>query len=1052
MNGRAVQILLFCAVSIILFPPTSSAHHQCLHDSVVTGLLAGKLRELRAANASIGCALSSVRGVPGAAGQFNDFENGQIVWSPAQKMLVTAFRAPNNSTMRVDWEITDQYHYDFFLVRAARDPGGEPNTQQQTVSGQSTRGSFTWTTAPPGELQGRYAIQIEGCDNGSLGSSDCKQGWSDPAFVDLGFLDVSHRSEPDGSASGRPVPMPPAMSVADTKSQFDERLRIAMQKSCLPASNGAFTGTLDEPYAATALDKLFMSDTSGVPGCDPTRLMKEANDALRKAKVTTEVGTDLPFPGDSNSNGWLTGVVTLLGTSNPAAAVINGLIASGGTAACKHSGDYDMALGALIPIAYRYRAKLATDVYRHILHDLLTVSGGADHVRSEFMACGVAPIPETENHVLNTEVARYLTNQLLLAEVEEQHTADPQNPAVAQARRIWGNAENGLDAWMLSQLQDFLRHDFHEYNARPYARLTINAVHNLAEYANTPSVQLAATMVLDYLAAKFAVSSSELRRAAPFRRHYDHLAYTPLFGNYSDEATWRHVTMSGSTSLLESLRYGRADWGSSGDMGYPAIGKYRVHDVIQDFIVANNANAPGQPVLDYFQAFRHEGVELYARTGDFLISAGGNFEDGTDRDKFAGLFGQDDTNGAALPTTLMPTFSGDDRGEFINIRGNGNAKKIYNTCVAPGFACGLDPRVPPSFLRQLRPIPRPCAYPVAAIILTKWQQLGGPDGSLGCPLADQVTLPQGGGASQIFERGQIVWSAPQKLVVAAFLKNGSGDLGVAFGLDWDVTDTFHYDFFIVRWDQNGINAGQEDAQGGAVDVTATSGKWTITPTGVGAYSIIVEGCDGSLTGAVCRQQWSSPITMNLPLPNSCSLIAVDGNQTWTFVDAGDQCGAPKGRGYYAVELRAPCDSGGPHSPCWFGFFEAANAHEMSFDEFRTRTLNNNRARHFTSVGTNDYELHDGRKVSFIPDRQSHEWGIVSYTPADADSPPIPADMEKWRLAKGSVIEADGAGCVLVRNLHLNRALVLDFRDVSFPKEFQAALRRDITCDAPPLGP
>jgi hypothetical protein len=76
-------------------------------------------------------------------------------------------------------------------------------------------------------------------------------------------------------------------------------------------------------------------------------------------------------------------------------------------------------------------------------------------------------------------------------------------------------------------------------------------------------------------------------------------------------------------------------------------------------------------------------VELYASSPEFLISAGGVFREGRGSEQ-----------GWALPTILMPTADGADWNELIQISGSTEPKIQANTCVAPGFACGLNPWVP----------------------------------------------------------------------------------------------------------------------------------------------------------------------------------------------------------------------------------------------------------------------------------------------------------------------------------------------------------------------
>jgi hypothetical protein len=67
-------------------------------------------------------------------------------------------------------------------------------------------------------------------------------------------------------------------------------------------------------------------------------------------------------------------------------------------------------------------------------------------------------------------------------------------------------------------MQEVLKHDFVEYNARPYTRYNIEAILNLADFSEDEHVRTAAVMVLEYATAKFAVGSSQGRRLVPFRR------------------------------------------------------------------------------------------------------------------------------------------------------------------------------------------------------------------------------------------------------------------------------------------------------------------------------------------------------------------------------------------------------------------------------------------------------------------------------------------------------------------------------------------------------
>jgi len=59
-------------------------------------------------------------------------------------------------------------------------------------------------------------------------------------------------------------------------------------------------------------------------------------------------------------------------------------------------------------------------------------------------------------------------------------------------------------------------------------------------------------------------------------------------------------------------------------------------------------------------------------------------------------------HGWAIPTTVMPARGGVDRAEFLRIDGHRDDKRRINTCVAPGFACGLNPVIPAAIPESCR--------------------------------------------------------------------------------------------------------------------------------------------------------------------------------------------------------------------------------------------------------------------------------------------------------------------------------------------------------------
>ena len=83
---------------------------------------------------------------------------------------------------------------------------------------------------------------------------------------------------------------------------------------------------------------------------------------------------------------------------------------------------------------------------------------------------------------------------------------------------VFEDDQKDVEEWLLERLQEYVTRDFEEYNSRPYQRYSINAILNLADFANDAELKTAARMALEYANAKFAVGSLHGRRIVPFRR------------------------------------------------------------------------------------------------------------------------------------------------------------------------------------------------------------------------------------------------------------------------------------------------------------------------------------------------------------------------------------------------------------------------------------------------------------------------------------------------------------------------------------------------------
>jgi hypothetical protein len=347
-----------------------------------------------------------------------------------------------------------------------------------------------------------------------------------------------------------------------------------------------------------------------------------------------------------------------------------------------------------------------------------------------------------------TESSRFLTNQLL------RLRANPaKNPAtdVTMGLQDWVNEKNGMRMRILDMLADVLANDFHEYNARPYARLTAKALESLCDfiYPEDTEFKKAVQVVLDFISAKFAASSLQSRRSVPFRRLIDEENSTALFGTddhspsdgaaeKNDEETPRFLQLSGALDALNNERRGAISDRNADTISFTGSSTYRVPDLINRLITQNGSTPMW---TSYFDRYHHQGYdrsqqvyEVYAGRPLYLLSAGGVFSPGWDPTgaldsvpvlsdvlsatrfhELVQLLSEKD-QASGVWTTLMPAGFKVDRKALIRIEGSTNRKNRNNTCVyPPGFACGLNPVLPlldiwplvPD-LRQVPGIPLPC--------------------------------------------------------------------------------------------------------------------------------------------------------------------------------------------------------------------------------------------------------------------------------------------------------------------------------------------------------
>ncbi|HWZ43537.1 MAG TPA: CVNH domain-containing protein [Candidatus Saccharimonadales bacterium] len=634
------------------------AGRQCSGAPSPTGLYRKEWMRLGGPNGPMGCPVSGVQKHPeGGVGGEIKFQNGAISFSPDvwPNGILGAFQDGGSIVMdwSVNWDDQRGFNYDKFLVRWDVNGAHESEDDQVDVLADMTadqlvlmkykedthlrtRGNFVVDVS---KIKGPsiISVKIEGCDLASkvdpFSTSTCRQGWlhaanvlyrpppNDPHLDQVGLIDLSATA--------------PAKSVADSKTTFDDRAAAAlMYNACALLPHSAYRH--EENYGLFLWAKLAYADYFQSDHC-PGRDVKNRDEALQslmRQHVESKTGTthdSKPF----------------------------------------RTGEYDVFLTSLLPMVYKYGRVLPPAAVDHIVDELLNQRGPLDSGQLDVFGL----VPESENHVMNIETARYLTNQWVFT-----RTADPQ----------FDNSRNGMDDWMLHHLQEFLKTDFIEYNARPYQDYSITALLNLYSFtsAQNPSsrrVKMAAEMVLDYLMAKAAVSMNDSRRLAPFRRRVDHNG-PDMLSVQTDPQTAFSMMFAGTTEILNEFVVSKFAPNNFGwEMQFAGVDDYRVPDPILDLMIERSHRS-------FFQRLHHYADEAYAGSPSYLLSAGGHYA--TFAYRFAGVAGDHDDIGLALPTTLLPDGRFHLLSDLIRFEGDSDDAKRSNMCVTRDFACGLKPQVP----------------------------------------------------------------------------------------------------------------------------------------------------------------------------------------------------------------------------------------------------------------------------------------------------------------------------------------------------------------------
>jgi hypothetical protein len=254
-------------------------------------------------------------------------------------------------------------------------------------------------------------------------------------------------------------------------------------------------------------------------------------------------------------------------------------------------------------------------------------------------------------------------------------------------------------------LHTIAKHDFLEFNSRPYQRLSLHVLFNLHEFARDDLIRTAAQILLDYSMVKFAISSNWLRRVGPFRRlkQYSNRADNPhnelvapkIEGD--DSVVGFFLMYAGPTDIDGNpTDKFPAGWGMQAVMA--GLAAYRPPPAA--YILAMQREIPPfqhrfyhglRPKLPGTDDQADGGVEIYYKSPSFLLTAGGMFLNsgyGGDETPFSNF----EQTAIAQATSLLPTRKYVKFADLIRFEPYPDERRAVNTAVHRGFACGANLR------------------------------------------------------------------------------------------------------------------------------------------------------------------------------------------------------------------------------------------------------------------------------------------------------------------------------------------------------------------------
>lgn len=140
------------------------------------GYIGAKYHQLGGPNGGLGCPTSWEYDIGPRRGRAQNFERGNISWTPDTGGENTVAAWHQGRTIFLNWGPTNPFHYDGWLVRMDRN--GYHVGQYEYRNGWAGIGAQRGQTTFYNQPAGWYRFIVEGCDIN--GSHTCRQGWTNP--------------------------------------------------------------------------------------------------------------------------------------------------------------------------------------------------------------------------------------------------------------------------------------------------------------------------------------------------------------------------------------------------------------------------------------------------------------------------------------------------------------------------------------------------------------------------------------------------------------------------------------------------------------------------------------------------------------------------------------------------------------------------------------------------------------------------------------------------------------------------------------------------------